>query len=177
MKKYPKIIISHSDPNINIGIRIGVSMSYPGPDISGLLASDITELARLIKRFNEELDMSHFEVELAKADNKKEFLSRIVEWMKNILPELKLTEEELISLGLRLWIGCISAAKALSDKDMNGPIDAKYRAELFSHIDAYAQEDPVFLAGVETAPKYKNLMDEPIFLEGVPSNSVVRQYI
>lgn len=174
MNSLPKIIIEHSDDNVNIAIRVGVSSSFPGPQLPQSLASDIHQRAEIIRRFNEELNMANFKNNLGEENTKKEILLKIIEWVKKVMPYPKLTDKERIALVLRLWSGCISAAKLLSDKDNNGPIDSKYRSEGFQSIDEYSKEDQLFSAGVECAQEYRKIGNEPIFLEGVPKNSVVR---
>jgi hypothetical protein len=50
------------------------------------------------------------------------------------------------------------------------------RAEAFSQIDAVAAADPVFCAGVEAAPAFKRLREQPYEFDGVPEGSPVRRF-
>lgn len=177
MKKYPNIIIDHSDPNIKIGVEVGISMNYPGPNIPAELSSDVIKRARFVKKFNEELDMARFAENLVKSKNRKKDLLKIAVWVKKNLPNSKLSNKEMVAFGLRLWAGCISAAKGLSDRDARGSIDTSFRYNMFKMIDGYCKEDFIFLAGVESAPDYRKIMSEQIFTEGIPKDSVVRNYI
>jgi hypothetical protein len=81
-----------------------------------------------------------------------------------------------VAIALRLWAGCLSAAKTISDATLSGPNSAADRARLFPGIDGIAQQDALFRAGVEAAPIFKRLRNQPYFLDGVPARSPVRRY-
>ncbi len=81
-----------------------------------------------------------------------------------------------VAIALRLWAGCLSAAKTISDATLSGPNSAADRARLFPSIDGVAQQDVLFRAGVEAAPIFKRLRNQPYFLDGVPAESPVRRY-
>jgi hypothetical protein len=87
---------------------------------------------------------------------------------------------------LRLWTGCIEAAKAIRFNYVAGikdgviveaPITHEYRQALFtSLIDLQCRIDLIYGAGVEAAPAYKKLLKEYYSFSGVPSNSIIRRY-
>lgn len=87
---------------------------------------------------------------------------------------------------LRLWTGCIEAAKAIRFNYVAGikdgvvveaPITLQYRQALFtSLIDLQSKIDLIYGAGVEAAPAYKKLLKQYYSLSGVPSNSIIRKY-
>ena len=87
---------------------------------------------------------------------------------------------------LRLWTGCMEAAKAIRFSYVAGirdgvvieaPITHEYRQALFtSLIDLLSKVDIVYAAGVEAAPVYKKLVKEYYSFAGVPPNSIVRRY-
>jgi hypothetical protein len=87
---------------------------------------------------------------------------------------------------LRLWTGCMEAAKAIRFSYVAGirdgivteaPITEEYRQALFtSLIDLLSRVDLVYAAGVEAAPVYKKLAKEHYSFAGVPPNSIVRRY-
>ena len=87
---------------------------------------------------------------------------------------------------LRLWTGCMEAAKAIRFSYVAGirdgivieaPITHEYRQALFtSLIDLLSKVDLVYAAGVEAAPIYKKLVKEYYSFAGVPTNSIVRKY-
>jgi hypothetical protein len=81
-----------------------------------------------------------------------------------------------IAIALRLWAGCLGAAKTIADATMSGPNSAEERARLFPSIDATAAQDELFCAGVEAAPVFKRLRGQPYFLDGVPDESPVRRH-
>jgi hypothetical protein len=87
---------------------------------------------------------------------------------------------------LRLWTGCIEAAKAIRFNYVAGikdgviveaPITHEYRQALFtSLIDLQSRIDLIYGAGVEAAPAYKKLLKEYYSFSGIPPNSIIRRY-
>jgi hypothetical protein len=86
---------------------------------------------------------------------------------------------------LRLWTGCMDAAKAIRFTSVAGirngeviqaPIMTGYRQSLFNLIDLLSKTDLIYGSGVEAAPAYKKVVKEYYSLSGVPSNSIVRNY-
>jgi hypothetical protein len=80
------------------------------------------------------------------------------------------------AVALRLWAGCLMAAKTIATETRNGPNTGPARAELFAEIDRLAAGDPVFLAGVEAAPAFKRRRRQSFELDGVPEDSAVRRF-
>ena len=86
---------------------------------------------------------------------------------------------------LRLWTGCIEAAKAIRFNYVAGiqdgvvveaPITLQYRQAIFtSLIDLHSRIDLIYRAGVEAAPAYKKLLKQYYSLSGVPSDSIIRR--
>lgn len=80
------------------------------------------------------------------------------------------------NLTLRLWSGCLWAAKTIALETLDGPNSANQRLLSFTRdIDPIAQVDPIFRAGVEAAPAFKRLQNQEISLDGVPLTSPVRK--
>jgi hypothetical protein len=86
---------------------------------------------------------------------------------------------------LRLWTGCIDAAKAIRFNYVAGvrdgqvieaPITIEYRQILFKLIDLLAKSDSIYRAGVEAAPVYKKILKEYYSFNGVPTDSVVMRF-
>jgi len=87
---------------------------------------------------------------------------------------------------LRLWTGCIEAAKAIRFNYVAGikdgivveaPITHEYRQAIFtSLIDLQSRIDLIYGAGVEAAPAYKKLLKQYYSFSGIPSNSIIRRY-
>jgi hypothetical protein len=80
---------------------------------------------------------------------------------------------------LRLCSGCIKAAKSISSQTLSGPNSSLDRTIAFAWIDHWSKIDPIYCAGVETAPVWKMLINQKddIFLDSIPSDSPVRKYI
>jgi hypothetical protein len=92
-----------------------------------------------------------------------------------------------INITLRLWAGCLDAEKFLwkiyvnirGDWGINEEaITSDMRAKAFKEsIDPKALSDPIYHAGVEAAPILRRLRNEPIFIDGIPSESPVMNYL
>ncbi|HZA71093.1 MAG TPA: hypothetical protein VE548_15470 [Nitrososphaeraceae archaeon] len=112
-------------------------------------------------------------------------LTSIAKISGNYLTE-KMDDKLKINISLRLWTGCIEAAKGIRSAYVAGirdgvvieaPITQEYRQALFiSLIDLRTKTDSIYAAGVEAAPAFKKLRMENYSFAGVPSNSVVRKY-
>jgi hypothetical protein len=82
----------------------------------------------------------------------------------------------LINIALRLWAGCMEAAKSIAFETMDGANTPLTRERSFFQIDFFSKFDLIYCAGVEVAPSFKKLHDEYYSFKGVPANSVVRRY-
>jgi hypothetical protein len=90
---------------------------------------------------------------------------------------LDVTDDKVImNISLRIWSGCLSAAKTIAFQTVDGPNTPENRESIFRQIELIAQGDPIFRAGVEAAPSFRRLLKEDYSFEGVPKNSVVRRY-
>lgn len=84
-------------------------------------------------------------------------------------------DPEPLGIALRLWAGCIWAAKVI-DRPHISPADR--RRHFSEHIDPHARADRVFRAGVEAAPALNALRGSLApNLDGVPRDSPVRRHI
>jgi hypothetical protein len=81
-----------------------------------------------------------------------------------------------INVSLRLWSGCIDAAKTIALKTNEGAVTSQYRKLAFIFIDNFAKRDLIYCRGVESAPIYKRSYNEPVSFNGVPIDSPVRKY-
>mgnify|MGYP001606548537 CR=1 FL=1 len=87
-------------------------------------------------------------------------------------------ELDRLSGALRLWSGCLMAAKTIALETRSGPNTPEIRRAAFEEfIDPAAASDSVFRAGVEAGPAFKALRGEPVSLEGVPAGAAVRRYV
>jgi hypothetical protein len=82
----------------------------------------------------------------------------------------------LVNIALRLWAGCLDAAKSIAFETMDGTNTPMIREGSFFQIDLFCKLDLIYCAGVEVAPSFKKLHEEYYSFKGVPPNSVVRKY-
>ncbi|MFY9578424.1 MAG: hypothetical protein WAQ33_03795 [Gaiellaceae bacterium] len=83
---------------------------------------------------------------------------------------------ERLNITLRLWSGCLMAAKTIAEETRAGANTEQIRRDGFVSIDEVARADRVFEAGVEGAPVFKRNAGETYSLEGVPKDSPVLRY-
>ena len=58
-----------------------------------------------------------------------------------------------LNICLRLWAGCLSAAKTIALETRSGLNTPELRKEIFTtKVDVLASNDPIYRAGVEAAP-------------------------
>ena len=80
------------------------------------------------------------------------------------------------SFGLRLWSGCLSAAKTIAHETMDGPNTPESRLTIFQNLDNIASNDPIFRLGIECATLFKKCYRQYYSFNGVPLMSSVRKY-
>jgi hypothetical protein len=108
---------------------------------------------------------------------------------KKTEPLLKSIIEPLarINLTLRLWVGCIEAAKVIRETEMDvkdgnayerriSPEDReKYCAEI---ITPKSLADPIYLAGVEAAPIFRKVTrHQELYSDGLTDDCVLMKYL
>lgn len=77
---------------------------------------------------------------------------------------------------LRLWAGCMDAAKNIALETMDGTNSPVTRKEGFFLIDLFAKLDPIYRSGIEAAPSFKKLQRQHYSFAGVSSGSAVTNY-
>ena len=77
-------------------------------------------------------------------------------------------ENKLASIALRLWAGCLSAAKTIAHGTRDGENTVSIRNSIFNSIDERCKIDSVYRAGVETAPIWKRQIGDTFSFDGVP---------
>jgi hypothetical protein len=90
---------------------------------------------------------------------------------EKLLP--KLSPETRKNVMLRLWSGCISAAKTIAYKTRSGRNTPETRQRAFRAIDASAESDPFVRAGVAVGPFLKATRKQRVYMDGVPLTSPV----
>jgi hypothetical protein len=158
---------------MRIGLYLAHGLAPHAPPLPVALA-DVERRAEFVKQVNRMLlvdgegvarwaDMGRHLADAATASDK-------------VMPEVT-DPLERVSVALRLWAGCLTAAKAIAYDTRSGANAATGRAHAFAEgIDQQAAADPVFRAGVEAAPAFHALHGDPCFLDGVPTDSPVRTY-
>lgn len=104
----------------------------------------------------------------------KKFISQIAELSEVFVTDLE-DDEKRVNVTLRIWAGCLDAAKTIAMETRNGPNTRREREILFkSTIDPRSLTDPIYCAGVEAAPFFKSQRNEQFSFDGVPKHSKVR---
>lgn len=86
--------------------------------------------------------------------------------------------QDRMNVLLRLWWGCLAAAKTIALGTRDGPNTGEARRQAFEQLlDPIAAVDPVCRAGIRVAPAFKGQFYEEYSLEGVPIGSAVREAI
>jgi hypothetical protein len=149
---------------------------------------DIEKRAKLLNEINTSLvkgkngqDKMLIDLDIPEKDRR---LNEIAQISMSYLTE-QIDDIRRKNILLRLWTGCIEAAKAIRFTYVAGitngvvieaPISIEYRQSLFNLIDLMSKTDLIYGSGVEAAPAYKKIVKEYYSLNGVPSNSIVRKY-
>jgi hypothetical protein len=168
------------------------------PQVPASLRSDGLKTAELIQFVDQEVGKMRtrnrdFPTILRRPDEKNEFIQTLGEdtnTAKRIL-ECVSNDASRESICLRVWSGCLDTSKMLRDKyvverNLDGstkreePITAKMREDAFAQI-ATKIHDPIYQASVKTAVVWQlKVIGHPgkkIYLDGVPKDSVVWEYI
>ncbi|MGA9154415.1 MAG: hypothetical protein WBZ36_27850 [Candidatus Nitrosopolaris sp.] len=106
---------------------------------------------------------------------KEIFLNRIDDLVRHYIPG-EMNEKYRKSIGLRLWSSCLSAAKTIALETRAGQNTPDNRTEIFQYLDQIAVQDPIYTAGVESAPLFKKERQQCYSFNGVPLTSPVRRY-
>lgn len=140
--------------------------------------ADVNKRAELVNTINGPLARADLRPQLAlhqlSKTEKAQRLDKVERLSRRFIPDI--SSDDRTNIALRLWSGCLSAAKTIALETMSGPNTPQSRARDFAHIDLIAQRDPIYCAGVEAAPTFKSLLCEPYCFDGVPQSSPVRKY-
>jgi hypothetical protein len=80
------------------------------------------------------------------------------------------------NIAIRIWSGCLDAAKNISFRTMDGPVTPQTRQWSFVVIDYWTNRDPIYGSGVQCAPAFKKLVGQYYTFDGVRSGSIVRSF-
>jgi hypothetical protein len=106
---------------------------------------------------------------------KEIFLNRIDDIVRHYILD-ETNEKYRKSIGFRLWSSCISTAKTITLDPRDGPNIPEIRTKIFQTFDRIADQDPIYCAGVESAPLFKKERQQCFSFNGVPLTSPVRRY-
>jgi hypothetical protein len=128
---------------------------------------NVDQRARLVDHIDSKLIQNSFLHELD-AKEKANRLNDITELSRNFISDVN-DDNDIKNLLLRLWAGCMSAAKGIALETNSGPNTPERRNMIFSKkINITSETDPIYRAGVEAAPAFKGLRNQPYSFEGVP---------
>lgn len=152
------------------------------PSLPSSLSTDVEHRANAVNLINTPLiadpqqpPESPRQLDKLNNEEKQQRLSLLVAESRNLIHDTA-DDNTRVNLILRLWSGCLAAAKTIALETRDGPNDPAIRAKIFKDIDSVALTDSVFSAGVEAAPAFKKLQKQQYSFSGVPLNSVVRKY-
>jgi hypothetical protein len=106
-------------------------------------------------------------------DEKTRCLTSLAEESRRYLKDV-MDETLRTNITLRLWAGCLCAAKNIALETLSGKNTPEGRTAAFASIDAVARKDEIFCAGVQIASFFKRRLKEEYSFEGVPGGSPVR---
>lgn len=165
------------DPNMDTALQWANELAPP-PDLPASL-EPVTQRAKLVGEINTKAFADALFADFSgnlNAEDKRKQLEEIDRVSEKYMPDVK-GDEVRQNISLRLWSGCLSAAKTIAPQTMAGANTPEQRERAFRHlIDPLAQADAIFCAGVESAPSFKRLLGEDFSFESVPEDSAVRRY-
>ena len=88
----------------------------------------------------------------------------------------KISEISKKSVILRLWSGCLDAAKSIATETLDGITSPERRKEQFFQIDTFTKWDSIYCAGVEAATALKKIRKQYYSFDGVSYDSPVRKF-
>jgi hypothetical protein len=160
-----------ADPNMQIALAFSRGLSQDRLELPGPL-SGVDVRAQLVDKADRPIWVD--------GDGNPSFevlgghLRHVVRHTEALLPDVDPLDRATIAL--RLWAGCLMAAKVIALETRSGPNTSTLRGELFAWIDQIAAEDPIYRAGVEAAPAFKRRRQQEFELDGVPEDSAVRRF-
>jgi hypothetical protein len=109
------------------------------------------------------------------SEEKQRRIETVARLVSSFMPDVQ-DANARASIALRLWVGCMTAAKTIANETRAGPNTREIRTTIFAAIDSISARDPLYCAGVEAGPAFKALRLQPFSLEGVPKESPVRKF-
>jgi hypothetical protein len=162
------------DPNMETALRWANSLS-PTSALPASLA-EVTRRAELVNAIDGPLPRGPLLLHQLPREEAERRLQEIALVSKEFVPDIP-DDRTRVSMVLRLWSGCLMAAKTIATETLSGPNTPEGREAIFNEaIDPQARVDEVFRAGVEAAPAFKRLRRQAYSFGGVPKESPVTKY-
>jgi hypothetical protein len=147
----------------------------PAPELPGSMM-DVERRADFVDAIDRPFAGENFDNSSEVERSVRASVASISDVSKKHMPDVA-DEGIRLNIALRLWAGCISAAKMIASETKSGTNTAEVRTKVFaSLLDPTARDDLIYEAGVEAAPSFKRLRGQPYSFEGVPKDSAVRRY-
>lgn len=159
------------DPNMETALRWANSLSS-----DSVLPASLTDRGRraeLVKVIDDPLPRGPLLLHQLPQEEAQRRLQEVALLSKEFVPDVP-DDGKRVSIVLRLWSGCLMAAKTIAEETRSGPNTPEIRRTTFEQvIDPQAESDAVFRAGVEAAAAFKRLRKQAYSFEGVPGGSSV----
>lgn len=152
-----------------VNLRLSIDVTQ-----AAQFANQINEL--LVKCINEDIKSSGSGLFENFSIMTKEVLFRRLDDLCRSLLDNLIDESQRVSIALRVWSGCLSAAKTIAIETRDGTMTTEKRKEIFRDIERLVMADSIFCLGVESAPAYKKIHQQCYSFVGVPGTSHVRKY-
>ena len=107
-------------------------------------------------------------------EEKQNCLYELTEISKEYLPDVN-DAYFRANVSLRLWSGCLSGAKTISLKTLDGPNTPEKRVASNKYIENIAKDDVVYRAGAVASYTFKKIIGEKedCRFDGLPSDSIL----
>jgi hypothetical protein len=163
------------DPNMETALMWAEEIG-PVRELPSSLIDDVTKRAELVNLVDPVLVQNSLLPNLTD-EEKQRRIHEITKIGRSHITE-HLEDAEIASILLRLWSGCVMAAKTIAHETRSGPNTPEMRGYIFKNmLDPICLRDPIFSAGIEAAPAFKELRKEPYSFDGIPTNSVVKIHL
>jgi len=110
------------------------------------------------------------------SDEKRRRIETVAQLAVSFMPGVQ-DADTRASIALRLWAGCMAAAKTIAHETRSGPNTREPRTKAFRNIDSLSAQDLLYRAGEEAGPAFKSLRLQTFSFEGVPAESPVRKFL
>lgn len=115
-----------------------------------------------------------------------EFIVKVGELTREKIPDIN-DGNTRANIACRLYAGCLDSAKTIRDSYVqwypggtkeDRPITPKMREEAWYQLmKPRSKGDALYKFGVELGPALRKIREQRVYLEGIPSDSIVRRYV